>query len=73
MLCFLSMTSTEMHTGAFQNSSNTPDNLWTREPITATVYPDRVSARLAADQSFSVDLEEHLMKLLDRVDGRRKP
>jgi len=30
-------------------------------------------ARLAADQSFSEDLGEHLIELLDRVDGRRKP
>ena len=30
-------------------------------------------ARLAADPSFSGDLGEHLIELLDRLDGRRKP
>lgn len=30
-------------------------------------------ARLAADPSFSDDLGEHLIELLDRLDGRRKP
>jgi hypothetical protein len=29
--------------------------------------------RLAADTNFSEDLGEHLIELLDRVDGRRKP